>query len=85
MDYIDLVEWQSIDRYDPPIMRIYSEDRIRAFVDDCHKLDQAPIGHEFTRFPCHTQAVERCIKFVTEAAASVLGQERRDGFIRARL
>ena len=33
----------------------------------------------------HTQAVERVIKLVTEAAAAVSGQERRDGYIRATL
>ena len=32
-----------------------------------------------------TQAVERCIKVVTEASQSVCGKNRRDGFIRSRL
>ena len=40
---------------------------------------------EFSRFPCHTQAVERCVKAVTEASLAVVGQEARDGFIRARI
>ena len=39
----------------------------------------------YTKYPCHTQAVERVIKLVTEAAAAVSGQERRDGYIRATL
>jgi hypothetical protein len=34
--------------------------------------------------PCHTQAVERCIKLVTEASAAVCGTAARDGFIRVR-
>ena len=33
-------------------------------------------------FPCHTQAIERAIKLLTEASSSVLAEER-DGFIRA--
>ena len=35
--------------------------------------------------PCHNQAVERHIKLVTEASASVSGYERRDGMIRHRI
>jgi len=35
----------------------------------------------FPRFPCHTQAVERCVKHVTEASTAVSGKRNRDGFI----
>ena len=35
------------------------------------------------KYKCHTQAVERAVKLVTEAASSVVGEEARDGFIRA--
>ncbi|KAJ4442736.1 hypothetical protein ANN_04327 [Periplaneta americana] len=34
-------------------------------------------GTEVTDLPCHTQAVERCVKVVTDAAKSVPGQEIR--------
>ena len=40
---------------------------------------------DFPRFPCHTQAVERCVKLVTEASAAVCDNTSRDGFIRAQL
>ena len=36
-------------------------------------------------YPCHTQAVERAVHLVTEASASVIGQDARDGFIRQRI
>src|SRR6218665_3596513 len=39
----------------------------------------------FPKFPCHTQAVERHVKLVTEAATAVCGQNSRDGFIRVRV
>ena len=61
-DYIDLVSWQDIDRHDPPIMKNYSENQIRAFID---KADTNVI--QLPHFPCPTQAAERCIKLVTEA------------------
>jgi len=39
----------------------------------------------FPKYPCHTQAVEGCVKLVTEAASLVCGQNARDEFIRVRL
>ena len=33
---------------------------------------------------CHAQSCERCVKEVTIASAAVFGEERRDGYIRAR-
>uniref|UniRef100_A0A6P7FXE8 ABC transporter C family member 6-like n=1 Tax=Diabrotica virgifera virgifera TaxID=50390 RepID=A0A6P7FXE8_DIAVI len=38
-----------------------------------------------SKLPSHTQAVERCIKIVTEASSKVCGHSARDGFIRVRL
>ena len=37
------------------------------------------------KFSNHTQSTERCVKQFTEATAAVIGQDRRDGFVRARL
>ena len=37
------------------------------------------------KFLIHTQSTERCVKQVMEAAAAVVGQERRDGYVTARL
>ena len=46
-------------------------------------------GHQdkflFPRLPCHTQAVQRTVNLVTEAASNVYGHEERDGFIRSTL
>ena len=36
-------------------------------------------------YPCHTQAVERAIKLVSEAAGSVVGADSRDGYIRQKI
>lgn len=40
---------------------------------------------DFPDYPCHTQAVERCVKMVTEASMAVAGEKARDGFIRSQL
>jgi len=36
-------------------------------------------------FPCHTQAVKRAVKLVTNASSVVSGESARDRFIRARI
>jgi len=40
---------------------------------------------QFIRVPCHTQAVERAVKLVTEASMSVCGETARNGFIKNRI
>jgi hypothetical protein len=37
------------------------------------------------KYSVHTQSCERAVKSVTEAAVSVCGWAKRDGFIRAQL
>lgn len=39
---------------------------------------------EFLPDTYHKQAVERCVELVTEAFASIVGSDRKDGFIKAR-
>ncbi|KAJ8869463.1 hypothetical protein PR048_028454, partial [Dryococelus australis] len=40
---------------------------------------------DIRKFPCHTQAVERCVKLVPEASTKVCGREARDSDIRSTL
>jgi hypothetical protein len=77
-EYYDLIAWQTIDSA-PPLLENISTAELRRAVEEKH----FPIIH--LKFPCHTQAVERAIKIVTEAALHVCGQERRDGLIRSRI
>ena len=76
-DYTNLVMWQSIDRCEPPLTNFLTDNELQTYVTtkDFTKA-------QFPLFPCHTQATERCIRLVTQAA--VCGEERRDGFIRGR-
>ena len=68
--YPDLFDWHT----EPPFTASFSDDQIRDFT---------PLTPP--AFSCHTQAVERGIRLVTEAASSVFGSEERDGFIRQRI
>ena len=40
---------------------------------------------QIPKIPCHTQSCERAVKEVTIASAHVFGQERRDGYICAKI
>jgi len=77
-DYDTLVNWQELLRTQPPMLKDISDDEIENAIQIARKwsLDD---------FPCATQCVERHVKMVTEAAASVCGDLRRDGYITAKL
>lgn len=73
-DWDDLIKWDEVETYEPPVTHKLSDQDIRNIEDEPFKVPD---------YPVHTQGVERYIKVVTEAAASVYGYEARDGFIRA--
>ncbi|GBN93082.1 hypothetical protein AVEN_201000-1 [Araneus ventricosus] len=77
-DYIEIINWNSCVVYPPPMLRDINEDDIKSLINS----DTTPI-REIQKFPCHTQAVERCIIFVTEASNKLCGHEARDGYFRA--
>lgn len=79
-EYVELINWQDVEVTEPPLTLNISDDAIKLFVAN----GSAPII-DFPRFPCHTQAVERCVKLVTESSSNVCGAEARDGFIRTRV
>jgi hypothetical protein len=79
-EYFELINWQDTEITEPPLTADVPVADIRSFVKSG---GQSTI--EFERFPCHTQAVERCVKIVTEASLAVCGEVSRDGFIRSRL
>lgn len=74
-DYIDLIDWFNCTVTEPPLVRHLSDQELWDIVK------QVP---NFDNFPCHTQAVERGVKIITEASTKVCGEESRDGFIRAK-
>lgn len=73
-DWDDLIKWHEAETYEPPVTHKLSG-------QDIHDIEDEPF--KVPDYPVHTQGVERYIKVVTEAAASVYGSEARDRFIRA--
>lgn len=78
-NYYDLIDWVNVKVTEPPMTMKYTDAEISKLI--CSENNFL----EFENFPCHTQAVERCVKLVTEASISVCGSEARDGFIRSRI
>lgn len=79
-DYTEIIDWNKCALYPPPILRKLSEDNIREIINSAAK----PV-REIQNFPCHTQAVERTVKLVSEASSKVCGFVNRDGYIRSTL
>lgn len=69
--YENMVSWESIEITRPPLFSGFKE---------LMNLKESPYGEEVRSIPCHSQAVERGVKLVTEASASVV-ESNRHGFI----
>ena len=76
----DFFDWQNSHITEPPLMTDISEDQLKLFVTS----GEPPIA-DFPKLPRHTQAVERCVKLVTESSSVVCGAKSQDGFIRSQL
>jgi hypothetical protein len=79
-DYIEMINWQNTVITEPPLAADITDSVIKELV----RSGESQVV-DFPRFPCHTQAVERCVKLVTQASNAVFGYTSRDGFIRSRL
>lgn len=77
--YYDLIDWTTEKIFEPPFTSKYSDNEI------WDKIMSENIDICIERLPCHTQAVERAIKLVTDASMAVCGTAARDGYIRARI
>jgi hypothetical protein len=78
-DYTEIINGQKTDVTPPPLLsKLSDEVDVRALIVSGEPL-------RFEKLPCHTQAVERCIKLVTEASNAVCGTAARDGLIRVRI
>lgn len=78
-NYYELIDWSKEKVTEPPMTMKYSDTEISNMISSKDNL------MFLQKLPCHTQAVERCVKLVTEASLSVCGQEARDGYIRAKI
>ncbi|GBM50003.1 hypothetical protein AVEN_210110-1 [Araneus ventricosus] len=76
-----MIHWNNTTLSPSPLLRKFTNQEIWS------KVQSGGTAAEWNldKFPCHTQAVERCVKLVTEAPQKVVGSNSRDGFIRTTL
>jgi len=70
-----MFEWSTWVPSEPALTKHLTNDQI------AKRIKTGERGDFVKEFPCHTQAVERAVKMVTEAAASVCGEDARHGFL----
>lgn len=80
-NYTEMIDWTAIEISPPPVFDYFEETELQEMLD----ANEIPFLWEFTNFPCHTQAVERLVKLVTQASSKVFGFENRDALIRSTL
>jgi len=73
-----MTHWQKCQLTEQKIIACISDGKLKEIVTTVEIA-------EIMKFPCHTQAVEGCIKLVTEISSADCGAQIRVGFIRARL
>jgi hypothetical protein len=77
-DYATMIQWNNVT--EPPLLAELTNNQLWEIVDDpAHHLN------EIRSYPCHTQAVERHVKLVTEASLAFSSMDRRNGSIRAKI
>ena len=77
-EYTEIIHWPSCEVTEPPVISSTSNEELQKIIETGEYI-------KIPKFPCHTQAVERNIKLVTESSTAVCGQSRRDGYIRAKI
>lgn len=77
--YIDLIDWQQT-YSQPPILSNVSDDTLHSLVESGGDDEVL-----FLRLPCHTQAVERAVKTVTEASLQLCHKNAREALIKNKI
>lgn len=78
--YHQLIDWAKVDATEPPLIQKLTQNDLKLLVADGRESKIFQI--DIFKLPCHTQAVERCVKLVTQASLRVADDLRRDGYIR---
>ena len=71
-----MIDWEAERLSEPPLTSNKTEVELLSFKETPFSVP---------KYPCHTQAVERAIRLISEASATVVGKEARIGFIRQRI
>ena len=65
IEYHDMDSWQILAVTNPPVTIHSTDNELKDVIPD-----QISPSVLFFRYPCHTRAVERCVKLATKASAA---------------
>ncbi|GBO01256.1 hypothetical protein AVEN_207573-1 [Araneus ventricosus] len=76
-----MIHWNSITLSPPALLRRFSSQEIWSKVQSVGTAAE----WNFDKFPCHTEAMKRCVKLVNEASEKIVSSNSRDGFMKTTL
>ena len=77
--YYEMIDWSKNVITEPPLFKNIPLQDIKEMASTGRSFEFGPLQ----KLPCHTQAVERHVKIITEASKHVCGNDARDGYIRS--
>ena len=80
--YHEAINWQgssdAVEYDSPPMLRSLTSYEVEVWANE-----EVPVKYPLLKIPCHSQAVERHIRLVSDASLKSSSVEQRDGMIRA--
>ena len=74
-----MIDWSKNVITEPPLFKNIPLQDIEEMASTGRSFEFGPL----LKLPCHTQAVKRHVKIITEASKHVCGNDGRDGYIRS--
>jgi len=71
-NYVEIINWDDVRITEPPLTICMTDEIANMYIQQQLQV---------SNIPCHTQAVERAFKVVTESAVNCFGHESRQGWI----
>ena len=81
-EHSEIINWMDCELSSLPFLLEISDDEIKSLINS-YSIPEWKIT--FKQIPVYMQAVERCVKLVTEAQGNIFGAEYRDEFMRMSL
>lgn len=79
--YVEMNKCQDLNAWNPPLLQRFSNETLEKCIETTFNV----VYNELKNIPCHSQAVERNVRLVSEACDYSYGEEKREGFIRCNL
>lgn len=75
-----MISWDNAT--EPPLTKSFTNEQLMSLV--LNRETSCLYNNQIFCLPCHTQAVERCVKVVSDSSSKVTGQNSRHGMIKTK-